>query len=138
MLRVANAVMAALFALAAAVQVNDPDPVRWMAVYGAACACSLMAARGRSPHPAVPAALAAIAVTWAVTIGLRVGASSYPHMFDAWEMKTPAIEEAREATGLVLVAGWMLVGATTSHLTSPVRTRKSRRRPSMTETSDRP
>jgi hypothetical protein len=116
MLRAANAVMAALFALAAAVQWNDRDPARWMAVYGAACACSVMAARGRPPHPAAAAALAATALAWAVAIGAGVGGSdSYVHMFDAWEMKTPAIEAAREATGLVLVTGWMLVIAATSH-----------------------
>ena len=115
MLRAANAVIAALFALAAAVQWNDPDPARWMAVYGAACASSLMAARGRPPHPAAAATLAGIAITWAVAIGVGVGGGdSYLHMFDAWEMKTPVIEAAREVTGLVIVAGWMLVVATAS------------------------
>ena len=131
MIRVVNALMAALFALAAAVQWNDPDPVPWMAVYAAACACSLLAACGRPPHRAVPAALAAIAIAWAVAIGVRVSGGSYLHMFDAWEMKTPAVEEAREATGLVLVAGWMLVVAAMSarrlHPQLPVRGRRLRR-----------
>lgn len=115
MLRALNAVMAALFALAAAVQWNDPDPTRWMAVYGAACATSLMAVRGRPPHPAVAITLAGIALAWAVSIGMR-GGDSYMHMFDAWEMQTPAIEAAREATGLAVVTGWMLVVAATSSL----------------------
>jgi hypothetical protein len=114
MLRAVNAVMAALFAVAVAVQWNDPDPARWMAVYGAACVISLMAARGRPSHPAIAAILAGIATVWAVAIGVRVGGGNYLHMFDAWEMKTPAIEEAREAIGLVIVAGWMLVIAATS------------------------
>jgi hypothetical protein len=30
-------------------------------------------------------------------------------MFDAWEMKSLAVEEAREASGLVIVAAWMAV-----------------------------
>ena len=115
MLRAVNAVMAALFALAVAVQWNDPDPARWMAVYGAACAISLMAARGRPPRPAVAATLAGIALAWAVAIAVRVGADSYRQMLDAWEMKTPAIEAAREATGLLIVAGWMLLVTATSH-----------------------
>jgi hypothetical protein len=54
-------------------------------------------------------------MAWAVAIGVRVGGGSYLHMFDAWEMKTPVIEAAREATGLVMVTGWMLVVAVTSH-----------------------
>jgi hypothetical protein len=114
MLRAANALMVALFALAVAVQWNDPDPVRWMAVYGAACAISLMAARGRPPHPAVPIILAVIATAWAVAIAVGVGGDNYRHMFDAWEMRTPAIEEAREASGLLIVTGWMLVVVVTS------------------------
>ena len=66
-------------------------------------------------HPAIAAILAGIAIAWAAAIGVRVGGGdSYLHMFDAWEMKTPAIEEAREAIGLVIVAGWMLVIAATS------------------------
>ena len=114
MLCAVNASMAALFGLAAAVQWNDPDPARWMAVYAAACVSSLMASRGRPPHPAVTVTLAGIAIAWAVAIGVRVGGDSYRHMFDAWEMKTPAIEAAREATGLVIVTGWMLFVAATS------------------------
>ncbi len=30
-------------------------------------------------------------------------------MFDAWEMKDTSIEEAREATGLLIVFVWMAV-----------------------------
>jgi hypothetical protein len=30
-------------------------------------------------------------------------------MFDAWEMKSPSVEEAREASGLLIVAVWMIV-----------------------------
>ena len=30
-------------------------------------------------------------------------------MFDAWEMKSVAVEEAREASGLTIVAVWMTV-----------------------------
>jgi len=30
-------------------------------------------------------------------------------MFDAWEMKSPSVEEAREASGLLIVAAWMMV-----------------------------
>jgi hypothetical protein len=32
--RVANAVMTLLFLVATFVQYNDPDPIRWMAIYG--------------------------------------------------------------------------------------------------------
>jgi hypothetical protein len=56
--------MAALFLFAAAVQYNDPDPLRWMAVYGlAALACVLSLAR-RLPR-VVPVLVGLGAVAWA-------------------------------------------------------------------------
>lgn len=78
--RVLSGLMAGLFALAVAVQYNDPDPGRWMALYGAAAAV----------------ACAGVA-----------DAGTYWHMFDAWEMKNAPIEEAREASGLRIVFVWM-------------------------------
>ena len=44
---------------------------------------------------------------WAATSGTPF--VLYEHMFDAWEMKNTAIEEAREASGLLIVAFWMAV-----------------------------
>jgi hypothetical protein len=114
MLRATNAFMAALFALAAAVQWNDPDPARWIAVYAAASAGSLMAARSRPPHPALTVALAGIASAWAMAIASGVDSGSYARMLDAWEMKSPAIEAAREVIGLLLVGAWMFVVAITA------------------------
>jgi hypothetical protein len=55
-----------------------------------------------------------IATAWSVAIAAHVDSGNYRHMFDAWEMKTPTVEEAREATGLLIVTGWMLVVAATS------------------------
>jgi Transmembrane family 220, helix len=110
MYRVANWVMAALFLFAVAVQYNDPDPIRWMLIYAAACAiCVVAATRGAAPRWAVIVILA-LALGWAIDImtGVRT-LNVYAHMFDAWEMKSAPIEEAREASGLVVVAAWMLV-----------------------------
>jgi len=50
--------MAALFAFAAAVQLNDPDPVRWVTIYVAASALSFAAVRARH----VPAVAFVVAV----------------------------------------------------------------------------
>lgn len=110
MLRGLDLSMTALFALAAVVQFNDPDPWRWVAVYGAACALAALAAfRARVP-PVIHTLVAGGAALWAVSI-VAGGppAVEYLHMFDAWEMESPAVESAREATGLVIVAAWMSV-----------------------------
>jgi hypothetical protein len=102
--------MTLLFAFAAALQFNDPDPVRWIAIYGAASVLSLTVFFRRRVPPAVAIGVAAIALVWAASIAFGgPAASEYGHMFDAWEMKSPSVEEAREASGLLIVAAWMTV-----------------------------
>jgi hypothetical protein len=105
-----NLMMALLLVFAAALQYNDPDPIPWLAIYLASAVVSLAAAAGRRTRRGVLAAVAVIALGWAAMIAFGgPAASEYSHMFDAWEMKSPAVEEAREATGLVIVAAWMAV-----------------------------
>lgn len=102
--------MALLFAFAAALQFNDPDPIQWIAIYTAACVLSLVMFVRRRLMMAVPIAVFAIAIAWAAVIAFGgPAASEYGHMFDAWEMKSPSVEEAREASGLLIVAVWMIV-----------------------------
>jgi hypothetical protein len=102
--------MAALFGFAVAVQYNDPDPLVWMLLYGAASALSLyVARRGTIPLVAV-LALGGLALVWGLALAAGVpDFDVYRHMFDAWEMKSAPIEEAREASGLFIVAAWMAV-----------------------------
>ena len=109
-MRFLDLVMALLFAFAAALQFNDPDPIRWIAIYTAACAVALVMYTKRWVVPAVPLAVLVIASVWAMAIAFGgPAASEYEHMFDAWEMKSPSVEEAREASGLLIVAVWMIV-----------------------------
>jgi len=110
MFRGLNWLMCALFLLSVVVQWNDPDPLQWMAVYGAALAvCLMVAIRGRVAIVA-PLLVMVVALVWGViTMGDVPTAGTYTHMFDAWEMKSISVEEAREASGLLIVAAWMLV-----------------------------
>lgn len=108
--RVVGALMTVLLAVAVAVQYNDPDPIPWMAIYGAAAALSALAVvRGRAPLTPV-AVVGVVAVVW----GLMVARGAYgrlplSEMFQSWEMNSRGIEEAREASGLLIVAAWMAV-----------------------------
>ncbi len=112
MFRALSAVMAILFGLGAVVQWNDPDPLRWMAIYAVACVLTAMTARSQPPHAAAVLTVAVIALIWGASIMIDVRADAlYLHMFDEWEMKSVAVEEAREATGLLIVAAWLLVMA---------------------------
>jgi MFS family permease len=110
--RWANGAMLALFLLGVVVQYNDPDPIPWMAIYGAAFAVCVMVALGRRLPMAVPIAVGFVALAWSLlTIVGGPAAGLYAHMFDAWEMKSMPVEEAREGTGLLIVGAWMFVVA---------------------------
>lgn len=108
-LTVLNYVMAACFVFSAAVQYNDPDPARWVAMYAlAALACVLHVAGRR--YWALPAAVGLIALVWAATLAPHViGKVAFGELFEAFEMKDVRVEEAREMGGLLIVAAWMAV-----------------------------
>jgi hypothetical protein len=103
----ANAIMALMFAASVIVQINDPDPIAWMLVYGGAALISgLEVARRARPIPAAAVGLAAL--MWAATIPQRVvGTVPFADMFGGFEMKNQGIEESREMYGLLLIAIWM-------------------------------
>ena len=102
--------MTGLFAVALAVQYNDPDPGRWMLIYGAAGVVSVwVVVRGSAPlPPAVIVGLVALFMGLAIGRGV-LGSVAFSEMFQSWEMKSSEIEDAREASGLLIVAGWMAV-----------------------------
>jgi hypothetical protein len=51
-----------------------------------------------------------IALIWGVYWSTGVpGAATYAHMFDHWEMQSLPVVEARETSGLFIVAAWMAV-----------------------------
>ena len=103
----ANAVMLLAFGFSVAVQVNDPDPWMWIAIYGAAALVCAFELR-RRVHPAIPALVSIAALAWAVTIAPRViGHVPFVEMFAEFEMRNVGVEESREMYGLLIVAVWM-------------------------------
>lgn len=103
--RILDAVMTALFALSVAVQYNDPDPLPWMAIYGAACAISVVSAVRGVPSLVPSMVIGSAALAWGV-LWIATGQSAPSdvlHMFDAWEMRSMPVEEAREAGGLMII-----------------------------------
>lgn len=106
-LAVLNVVLALGFAAAAVVQWNDPDPLRWMALYGGAAVACLVWRRVRRGW-VVAAVVGAAALVWAAAIALGMErVASVDEMFRPMEMKGGPIEESREAIGLGIVAVWM-------------------------------
>lgn len=104
-----NGVFALMFGFSVVVQLNDPDPLAWVVVYGLATLACILAAAGRG-HRALPALVALVALGWAATLTPRVvGRVEFLSMFGAFEMESVAVEESREMYGLLMVAGWMAV-----------------------------
>jgi hypothetical protein len=108
-IRALNVVMGCLFLLALAVQYNDPDPVRWMAIYGAAALACLLAFLRRLRRW-MPLVVGLVALAWAATLAPGVvGRVSPGDLFREIPMGSTVIEEGREMVGLLIVAAWMLV-----------------------------
>ena len=77
--RVVSVLMTVLLAVAVAVQYNDPDPIRWMAIYGAACALSaLVVVRGRAPSTPV-LVVGLVALVWGLIVAQGAYRSVAPH-----------------------------------------------------------
>jgi hypothetical protein len=106
-LRILATLMGVYFVSAAVLQYNDPDPVQWMAIYGAAAlACGLALVQRLWRWYAV--GVAVVAAGWAATLAPGVIGRVAPRdLFAAPGMLTPGVEEAREMLGLVIVVVWM-------------------------------
>jgi len=118
----ANVIMLLAFLFSVAVQYNDPDPVRWMAVYGAAAAVCA-AEVWRRTRIGYPALVGIVALVWAASIAPRVlGVVRFADMFAEFEMRNAGVEESREMYGLLIVALWMGLVALAVRLRSARRT----------------
>ena len=106
-LRILTVLMALYFLYAVAMQYNDPDPLQWMAIYGAAAlACVLALARRLWRW--FPVGVALVAAVWAATLAPGVIGHVAPRdLFAKAGMLTPRVEEAREMLGLLIVVVWM-------------------------------
>jgi hypothetical protein len=103
--------MAVLYSLSVGLQVNDPDPVRWMVMYGAAAlAAAVLPAQRILILPAVFVGLAAAA--WGAYLLSQV--AGLLEVSDLWmkmSEKGGAVEVGREAGGLAVIALFLLPGA---------------------------
>jgi hypothetical protein len=100
--------MTALFVLAAAVQWNDPDPVRWIAFYALAAGASLGTALGRA-WPVVELAAAgsaAVVVVLLLLPAIGPGASPRIGALTSFRMERPEDELVRELAGAAIALVW--------------------------------
>lgn len=97
-------VLAILFSISVGLQVNDPDPIRWMVIYGlAGLACAFL-----PPHRITCGACLAIGVAgaaWCAYLTSQIwGKISPSDLFLKMSEKGGAVEVGREAGGLAIVA----------------------------------
>ena len=97
--------MGMLLVFAAVVQYNDPDPYAWLVLYLAAAGVSF-AALWFPDLWKIPAVVAVGAFVWAATLVPTVTQTSFPDLFQSWEMMSREMEEGREFLGLLSVASW--------------------------------
>jgi hypothetical protein len=104
-----NSLFLMAFVLSAVVQFNDPDPLLWIVVYLSAV---VMCALEFSPYRQRWLPWLMFVCCTAGCVGLvfgLVGSVTIGEVFESLSMQTQAVEEAREAGGLLLVALWSLI-----------------------------
>jgi hypothetical protein len=108
--KAAHAVMATCFALSAALQLNDPDPLPWTTIYAAALVACVLAFMELKKAWTVAALAGFVALGWAIALYRTMpGLVPAGDLFTTAGMKTQAIEESREVLGLSIVVAWMAV-----------------------------
>ena len=105
-MKVLNLVLAAMFVVFAFVQINDPDPVIWILIYGVMAVACVLAAFGRF-YPKVLLGILVIFIAYSfvylsgVMEWLRSENKSL--LFDdIAKMQYPYVEESREFLGLFI------------------------------------
>lgn len=105
-MKVLNLVLAVMFVIFAFVQVNDPDPVVWILIYGAmAVACILAAFDHYYPIVSVGVLIIFVAYSFVSFSGVVEWLQSDDKSMlfdDIAKMQYPYIEESREFLGLFI------------------------------------
>lgn len=102
---IGNALFLAAFIASTLVQLNDPDPIRWIAIYVVATVVTALA-WWRLPW-FVPALVAVIAVAWGLALLPGARGATLAGIFGDMKMKSQEVELAREGLGLLIVGAWM-------------------------------
>lgn len=105
-MKAANLILAALFIVFAFLQVNDPDPVIWILIYGVvACACILAAFRYIIPRIWITVIAVLFAYGFLFIRGITgwINSDEKHLLFDEIaKMQYAWVEEAREFLGLLM------------------------------------
>jgi hypothetical protein len=105
-MKIVKIFLAVLFLLFALVQINDPDPLLWILIYGAMVVISVMSIFHRYPTGVMIVMAAGYLIMTTIYFpgfATWLGSSDRYLLFDDLaKMQFPYIEEAREFLGLII------------------------------------
>lgn len=103
--------MAALFAVCVVLQYNDPDPMRWMVVYGLAMGISMLLPFDRRVAVA-GLFVGGLALVWAAVLIYGIwGKVALSDVVGKMSEKGGAVEEEREAGGMLIQGIWLVLAS---------------------------
>jgi uncharacterized membrane protein YeaQ/YmgE (transglycosylase-associated protein family) len=98
-------VLAVLFSLCVGLQVNDPDPIRWMLIYGAAALAAALLPAESKVWCIAGTVIGIVGAAWGAYLGSQVASKiGFSDLFLKMSEKGGAVEVGREAGGLVIIA----------------------------------
>lgn len=104
--RIVNFLLAAMFLVFAAVQINDPDPILWILIYGSMAVFAIMAIFEFYPRKILIGIIIVFAlyslVYWQGVMEWARQDDKSLLFDDVAKMQYPYIEEAREFLGLLI------------------------------------
>ena len=109
--KIINVTLSVLFALFAIVQLNDPDPVKWVVIYASASIVSLL-----SNYIVLPKAfIYAVVLGYLIYAGVHfsyfldfLGVEEKTELFGKMVYEKPHLEGTREFLGLLIAAAGVL------------------------------
>ena len=104
--------VALLLLLCAGLQLNDPAPARWIALYAGAAAISIILPLRLRLHPVAVVVGMAAAIWCGYLAAPVVGLVSFSDLFSSVSEKAGLVERARDAVGTALVSLWLASAAT--------------------------
>jgi hypothetical protein len=106
-----NILFALLFLFSAALQYNDPDPLRWVAIYAGAAISTVLALHWR-PGWLAAGAVGVVAAVWGGWLWHEViGHVLFSDFWRKMSEKGGRVEVMREAGGLTIVCTWLSVSS---------------------------
>lgn len=103
--------MAGLLFVCVALQYNDPDPIRWMVMYGAGAISSVLLPIRKSAAT-LALLVSVVALFWAIGLIYSVwGQIELSDLTTKMSEKGGAVEAGREAGGLAIECVWLMFAA---------------------------